>query len=191
MWLHFTAGNHGMKKSGSSRNKRIGSRAISEVGVRRLPESSRSVIPFGIYYSNLQFQLLDTPDVWAIFDSPQVPTFHKGRLCLLSDLAYATSPHYGQGAGMAVEDAYVLSNLFAVCKSPSDIKRAFDAYDFVRVPRALRVTSMSRKEGKVLDMEGDGIRDDLEKIAKSLDITVRWIWNKDLEAHLGKAMDKF
>jgi salicylate hydroxylase len=134
---------------------------------------------------------LDAPDVWAIFDSPQVPTFHKGRLCLLGDSAHATSPHYGQGAGMAVEDAYVLSNLLAACKSPSDIKRAFDAYDFVRVPRALRVTSMSRKEGKVLDMEGDGIGDDLEKIAESLDSTVRWIWNEDLEAHLDKAMNKF
>jgi len=92
---------------------------------------------------------------------------------------------------MAVEDAYVLSNLLVACRSPSDIKRAFDAYDFDRVPRALRVTSMSRKEGKVLDMEGDGIGDDLEKIAESLDSTVRWIWNEDLEAHLDKAMNKF
>jgi salicylate hydroxylase len=76
---------------------------------------------------------------------------------------------------MAVEDAYVPSNLLAACMSPSDIKRAFGGYDFVRVPRALRITSMSRNEGKVLDMEGYGTGDDLEKIAESLDSTVRWI----------------
>jgi hypothetical protein len=50
---------------------------------------------------------------------------------------------------------------------------------------------MSREEGKVLDMEGDGIENDLEKIAGVLDSTVRWIWNEDLEAHLGKAIKKF
>ena len=129
--------------------------------------------------------------MWAIFDSPQVRTFHKGRLCLLGDSAHATSPHYGQGAGMAVEDAYVLASLLAACASPSDIIHAFDAYDYVRVPRALRVTSMSREHGKVMDMEGDAIGDDLEKLAEELDSTVRWIWNEDLEAHLGKAMKKF
>jgi hypothetical protein len=36
-------------------------------------------------------------------------------------------------------------------------------------------------------MEGDGVGDDLEKMAEKLNTTVRWIWNEDLEAHLAIA----
>src|ERR1700712_1496027 len=115
--------------------------------------------------------MIQGPDIWAIFDHPEVPTFHKGRLCLLGDAAHATTPHFGQGAGMALEDAYVLSNLLGRCNG--DVEKAFEAYDYVRVPRALKVTSLSLQHGKVLDMEGDGIGDDLAKIADWLNTTVR------------------
>ncbi|KAH6672400.1 putative salicylate hydroxylase [Halenospora varia] len=136
-------------------------------------------------------ELTQAPDVWAIFDHPPVPTFHKERLCLLGDAAHATSPHFGQGAGMAIEDAYVLSNLLGACTSALDITKAFDAYDSVRIPRALKVTELSREQGKRLDMEGTTEGDDLEKIAEDLNTTVRWIWNEDLEAHLALAMKNF
>ncbi|KAF4634790.1 hypothetical protein G7Y89_g3316 [Cudoniella acicularis] len=125
------------------------------------------------------------------FPVGKVPTFHKERLCLLGDAAHATSPHYGQESGMAIEDAYVLSNLFSACSSSSDILRVPNAYDFVRVPRALRVTELSREQGKILDMGGDTAGDDLEKIAEELNTTVRWMWNEDLEAYLALAMENF
>lgn len=35
--------------------------------------------------------------------------WHKGRICLLGDAVHATTPHLGQGAGMAIEDAIVLA----------------------------------------------------------------------------------
>jgi len=92
---------------------------------------------------------------------------------------------------MAIEDAYVLSNLIHSCSLPSDLVKAFDAYDFVRVPRALKVTSMSREQGERLDMQSASAGDDLEKIAKDLNTKVRWIWDEDLEAHLGEALKKF
>ena len=92
---------------------------------------------------------------------------------------------------MAVEDAYILSNLLAKCTSASDLGAAFDAYDFVRVPRALRVSSQSRYHGTVLDLEGDEIGDDLEKLAEWLKTSVKWIWNEDLEGHLALALQKF
>ncbi len=130
--------------------------------------------------------MIQGADIWAIFDHPKETTFHSGRLGLLGDAAHATSPHFGQGAGMALEDAYVLSNLFGRC---SDVKKVFEAYDSVRVPRALRVTAMSREQGKTLDFEGDGVGDDLEKLVNSLETKVRWIWDEDLEEHLKKAID--
>lgn len=92
---------------------------------------------------------------------------------------------------MALEDAYVLSNLLGEAKSVQDIKTVFEAYDFVRVPRALRVTAMSLEQGKILDMEGTGVGDDLKLLAEKLNTQVRWIWDVDLEAHLAEAMEKF
>lgn len=92
---------------------------------------------------------------------------------------------------MALEDAYVLSNLLALCSSPAEIMAAFDAYDYVRVPRALKVTSLSREQGMRLDMEDKIAGDDLDKIAEDLNTIVRWIWDEDLEAHLGKAVKYF
>lgn len=92
---------------------------------------------------------------------------------------------------MALEDAYVLSNLLNLCSSPDEILTAFNAYDYVRVPRALKVTSMSRDQGKRLDMESESAGDDLDKIAQDLNTLVRWIWDEDLEAHLEKAVKKF
>lgn len=91
---------------------------------------------------------------------------------------------------MALEDAYVLSNLLGECTSTADLIPAFEAYDSVRVPRTMGVTAASLKQGKVLDLEGDGIGDDLEKLAANLNIDVRWIWDEDLEAHLAKAKEK-
>ncbi len=35
--------------------------------------------------------------------------WHKGRVVLLGDAVHATTPHLGQGAGMAIEDAIVLA----------------------------------------------------------------------------------
>lgn len=74
---------------------------------------------------------------------------------------------------MAIEDAYILSNLFAKCTAPSSLPAAFAAYDHVRVPRTLRVTEMSREQGRLLDMEADNIGDDLEKIREALESRVR------------------
>lgn len=35
--------------------------------------------------------------------------WHRGRVLIIGDAAHATTPHLGQGAGMAIEDAVVLS----------------------------------------------------------------------------------
>jgi salicylate hydroxylase len=102
-----------------------------------------------------------------------VETLHKGNIALLGDAGHATSPHYGQGAGMSIEDAYVLSNLLARSTSPADLPAVFAAYDQVRVPRTMRLTEMSREQGKLLDFEGDELGDDLEKIKAALQTRVR------------------
>jgi 2-polyprenyl-6-methoxyphenol hydroxylase-like FAD-dependent oxidoreductase len=41
------------------------------------------------------------------------PPWYDGRVVLIGDSAHATSPHVGQGAAMAIEDAIVLAELLA------------------------------------------------------------------------------
>ena len=49
------------------------------------------------------------PLEWLFLDGP----WHKGRVVLLGDAVHATTPHLGQGAGMAIEDAIVLADELA------------------------------------------------------------------------------
>ena len=45
--------------------------------------------------------------VYAVFLES---AWHRGRVALIGDAAHATSPHVGQGAAMAIEDAVVLAD---------------------------------------------------------------------------------
>jgi len=51
--------------------------------------------------------------------------WHKGRVLLLGDAAHPPTPHFGQGAGMAVEDAVVLGELAAHDLAIPDLLNAF------------------------------------------------------------------
>ncbi|MEO6248492.1 MAG: FAD-dependent oxidoreductase [Sphingomicrobium sp.] len=51
--------------------------------------------------------------------------WHKGRVVLIGDAAHATTPHLGQGAGMAIEDSIVLAEELAAHDDPGDAFVAF------------------------------------------------------------------
>ena len=61
------------------------------------------------------------PLEWIFVES----AWHKGRVVLLGDAVHATTPHLGQGAGMAIEDALVLAEEIERCDTP---EAAFTAY---------------------------------------------------------------
>ncbi|OBT63386.1 hypothetical protein VE03_07258 [Pseudogymnoascus sp. 23342-1-I1] len=136
-------------------------------------------------------KLLKSPDVWALYEHPPTPTYHNAHVALLGDAAHASTPHFGAGAGMALEDALVLSRLLPLCDGAGDIQRAFRAYDAVRVPRTQAVVRESREQGRVLDMRGEGVGADLDRLREVLDERVRWIWGVDLEEHCREAVRGF
>jgi 2-polyprenyl-6-methoxyphenol hydroxylase-like FAD-dependent oxidoreductase len=73
----------------------------------------------------------------AIFlDGP----WHKGRIALLGDAIHATTPHLGQGGGMAIEDAVVLAEELARHDEP---EAAFTAYRNRRFERCRYVVEKS------------------------------------------------
>ncbi|KAF2219937.1 hypothetical protein BDZ85DRAFT_36901 [Elsinoe ampelina] len=132
--------------------------------------------------------LMRKPDVWALFEFPDAPTYTKGLVCLLGDAAHASTPHQGAGAGMAIEDALVMSCLFeGVERTPEGIKAVFEVYDEVRRPRTQRVVRTSREAGLCYDFMLEGVGDDLEKVRRDLEKRWEWIWYEDLGRHVDDA----
>jgi 2-polyprenyl-6-methoxyphenol hydroxylase-like FAD-dependent oxidoreductase len=58
--------------------------------------------------------------------------WHKGRVVLLGDAVHATTPHLGQGAGMAIEDSIVLAEEIARADTPEAAFTAFRTRRFER-----------------------------------------------------------
>lgn len=138
-------------------------------------------------------KLLKTPTLstWAIFESPPVPFFHKGRVAIMGDAAHACTPFQAQGAGQAIEDACVFSALFENVTAPQDVARALAAYDQVRRPRAQRVVSTSREAGELFAMNQPGVGGDLNKMKEKLETRMHWIWYRDLVAQNEAAVKLF
>ncbi|MDX3905932.1 MAG: FAD-dependent monooxygenase [Pigmentiphaga sp.] len=64
-----------------------------------VPEASRTIDgPAGIVYRPMEVVMMPPP-------------WHRGRVMLIGDAAHASTPHLGQGAAMAIEDAVVLADL--------------------------------------------------------------------------------
>jgi len=66
--------------------------------------------------------------------------WHKGRVVLLGDAVHASTPHLGQGAGMAIEDAIVLAEELARHDTP---EVAFAAYHERRFERCRYIVDSS------------------------------------------------
>lgn len=66
--------------------------------------------------------------------------WHKGRVVLLGDAVHATTPHLGQGAGMAIEDAIVLADELGKAASA---EQAFEAYRSRRYERCSYIVNES------------------------------------------------
>lgn len=128
---------------------------------------------------------MEKPDVWALFMHPPCDTFYKGRLCLLGDAAHATTPHQGAGAGMCIEDSYILANLVKDASTVEDLECAFKAFDHTRRERTQKNVTTSQEAGQLYDMELFG--DDLEKIEHSYLTRMQWIWDFDIVKQLEEA----
>jgi len=81
-------------------------------------------------------QVVYKPLEWLFLTGP----WHSGRVVLLGDAVHATTPHLGQGAGMAIEDAIVLAEELA---RTDDAEAAFIAYRERRFERCRYIVESS------------------------------------------------
>ena len=102
--------------------------------------SKLTVVP--PFIAQLREQITDDSAVvyrpleWLFLEGP----WHRGRIVLIGDAAHTTTPHLGQGAGMAIEDAMVLAQELA---ARDDIEQAFNAFEARRQQRCRYIVEAS------------------------------------------------
>jgi salicylate hydroxylase len=87
----------------------------------------------------------------------------------------------GAGAGMAFEDAVVLSGLLGKAKSLEDVDKRLGQYDAVRRPRTQELVRLSRLNGLTLAFAEEGIKDDLQLLERAIAERFHWPWDSDFE----------
>jgi 2-polyprenyl-6-methoxyphenol hydroxylase-like FAD-dependent oxidoreductase len=120
-------------------------------------------------------RLLEAADnivVTATLDVATLPTWSRRRTLLIGDAAHANSPHAGQGASLALEDAMRLARLM---QDEQDLGVTFEAFERERRPRAERVVAFARRNGNQkgeFSATGAWIRDRVLKVL--IPVTARW-----------------
>ncbi len=85
----------------------------------------------------MQIRNIDIPYKWALWGRAPMQRWSAGRVTLLGDACHPTLPFLGQGAVMALEDAYVLAECLK--KYASDHATALAAYENARRERTAEV----------------------------------------------------
>lgn len=121
---------------------------------------------------------------WAMFHSPHDQLYFRGRISLLGDAAHATTPHMGAGAGLAIEDAFILGRLLGSIQSAAAIPHVLKIYDSVRRPRTQEVVKESKNNvARYMAISGaEG--ETLERLQEESHLKFGTIFDFDLEQSL-------
>ncbi len=88
--------------------------------------------------------------VTRIYDVPRLRAWSRGNVTLLGDAAHAMTPNLGQGACLAIEDAWVLGSIISADFIPES---AFKKYQNMRMRRAYSIQRQSRALGWIVQAE--------------------------------------
>jgi 2-polyprenyl-6-methoxyphenol hydroxylase-like FAD-dependent oxidoreductase len=109
-------------------------------------EKAELIRLFGDWHRPIPALLADTEpgtvlrhDLYSM-DTP-LPAFHRGKVALLGDAAHAMTPHLGQGACQAIEDAVVLTHHAS--------RAGLAAYTADRLERTTRIARRARTIGRL------------------------------------------
>jgi salicylate hydroxylase len=124
-------------------------------------------------------EALDNTFRWGIYDRPPLPYWSRGCVTLLGDAAHPMVPHFGQGAGQAIEDGFALAVLLEHARR-DEIPARLKAYQNLRRERTSRVQAASRLAGRFYRSAGG---DPAEQAQRSRDwmSAAAWIFPHDAE----------
>jgi len=115
--------------------------------------------------------------VTASTDLATLPNWWRGRTVLIGDAAHATSPHAGQGASIALEDALRLVQLLS---SEAQTEIAFQRFEAERRPRVEKIVALARRNGngkRAFSRTGAWFRDRMIKLMLALNTRSQdWIY---------------
>ena len=188
--------------------------AIGEQGFKPLEQDDTSwvqivskesmIADFADWGETIQTLLseIKRPERWALFDHFAAPTYVRGKVAILGDAAHASTPHQGQGAGMAFEDSLIMSATLGKVLGTSQgipygsdpalgakLEACFKAYDEVRRPRTQEVCRTSREMGEMIEFVLPGFGNDLAKIQANLNMRMDWIWDVNLRTEVQRAVE--
>lgn len=90
--------------------------------------------------------------IWNdIIDLKPLKQFAFSRVLLTGDAAHATTPNLGQGASLAIEDAWTVAEV--ISNDPRDITLAFRNFEKQRLARAQFIVNTSYRLGKIAQIE--------------------------------------
>jgi salicylate hydroxylase len=103
---------------------------------------------FKAWHEDIQtlIKAIDTPYKWVLKVRDPMPSWTKGSITLLGDACHPMLPFLAQGAGMALEDGYVLSR--ALKKFSAHLPQALEHYEKARIERTSRVVEGSNANAK-------------------------------------------
>jgi 2-polyprenyl-6-methoxyphenol hydroxylase-like FAD-dependent oxidoreductase len=118
---------------------------------------------------------------WGVYELPSLPTWHAGPVCLIGDAAHAASPHLGQGASTALEDALMLAKCL---RDVPDLEGAFITFEALRRKRVERIVEQARRNGKqkaISNPIGALLRDLMLPLFIKLSGSPDWLYGYRLE----------
>ena len=122
---------------------------------------------------------LDHTFRWGIYDRPPLPYWSKGCVTLLGDAAHPMVPHFGQGAGQAIEDGFALAVLLEHARR-DEVPARLQAYQNLRLGRTSGVQAASRLAGRFYRFAAGNSLEQAERMREWMSAAA-WIFPYDVE----------
>jgi len=131
---------------------------------------------------------IDTPFKWALMGRQPLERWVNGRVALLGDAAHPTLPFLAQGAGMAIEDGYVIGQALSRVQ---DARQALAAFEASRIDRCTTIVLKSTENGKrfhnpeLASAEGAAAYVDREWAPEKVEQRYDWLFSHKVDEALG------
>ena len=117
---------------------------------------------------------------WGVYTRPNIKSLYMKNITFLGDAAHPIVPFMGQGGCLALEDAFVFSEL--VSKFKNDFNKIQYAYEKIRLKRIKKIKARSEIQGYLNHIKNPFFilcRNLIMKFSPIIPATVKDIWNYD------------
>ena len=140
------------------------------------------------------FNMIDSSEdiyKWGIFIRPPLKSMCVQNITLIGDAAHPMVPFLGQGACMAIEDAYTFTALAAALDC--DFNKVQALYQKIRSKRNNQIQATSMLQGKLNHIKnplGIYMRNLILKYTPVVNMRTKKIWGYDAVSEVKKALDR-